>query len=245
MPNRVMTRCMVTGPRQEIECFRTTVIGVPEERDEETLDFNLIIPMPEALKHTVSGGSAPLGIEILTGKPKPLYGCRISIFPGSGELGITNTNELRCWAEKERPDAIKEGQKAIMVHRETGFHDWYDWSIATWGTKWNSYSFSIDDHVSDGGLSFHFDTAWEFPTPIFEKLASMFPTLRLECTCFDEGWICGGAGLSTESRPSSSWKLQTKSTSSSMAVRQRKTTTKSHDNLRAPARRRPSTRFEE
>jgi hypothetical protein len=30
-----------------------------------------------------------------------------------------------------------------------------------------------------------------------------------------------------------------------MAVRQRKTTTKSHDNLRAPARRRPSTRFEE
>src|SRR5258706_6202178 len=121
--NRSQSGCSVGRSRRGAfadHLGRLEVIGVPEERDEETLDFNLIIPMPEALKHTVSGGSAPLGIEILTGKPKPLYGCRISIFPGSGELGITNTNELRCWAEKERPDAIKEGQKASMVHRETG-----------------------------------------------------------------------------------------------------------------------------
>jgi hypothetical protein len=33
-----------------------------------------------------------------------------------------------------------------------------------------------------------------FPTPIFEKLAEMFPTLRFDCVCFDEMWNFIGQG---------------------------------------------------
>ena len=36
--------------------------------------------------------------------------------------------------------------------------------------------------------------AWGFPNPIFEKLAEMFPSLRFECTCFDESWDFAGHG---------------------------------------------------
>jgi len=176
------------------------MILVPEGNDEETLDFNRIIPMPETLKCTTAGSGANLGIELLTGKPQPC------IFAGFGshsyldsqwiqELGIANIDELRAWAEKERPDAIEAGKAAIAAHRETGFYDWYDWSVANWGTKWNSYHFSIDnDDIAPDGLSFRFDTAWAFPRPIFEKLARMFPTLQFECTCFDEGWCFAGRG---------------------------------------------------
>jgi Ferredoxin-like domain in Api92-like protein len=199
MPNHVTTQCVITGPDKELERLRTTLIRVPEEDREETLDFNLIIPMPETLKSTTSGGGASLGIEVLTGKPKPC------IFAGFGshsyldsqwirDLGITNIDELRAWTEKVRPDDIEAGKAAIAAHRETGFYDWYDWSIANWGTKWNSYNFSMDNDDVPDRLSFRFETAWSFPGPIFEKLARMFPTLRFECTCFDEGWFFAGRG---------------------------------------------------
>jgi hypothetical protein len=182
MPHRISTRCVITGPRDEVERFRTTMIRVPQEADEETLDFNLITPMPEALKKsTPSGADADLGIEILTGQPRPgIFGMSRNSYLDLP--GITTIEELRSWAEKERPDAIKAGEEAIAVQRETGFYDWYDWRIANWGTKWNSYHFQIDDDERDGVLSFHFDTAWSFPSPIFEKLARMFPVLRFECT---------------------------------------------------------------
>ena len=199
MPNHVTTQCVITGPDKELEKLRTTVISVPEKDDQETLDFNLIIPMPETLKSTTSGGDANLGIEVLTGKPKPC------LFAGFGshsyldsqwirDLGITNIDELRAWTEKVRPDDIEAGKAAIVAHRETGFYDWYDWSIANWGTKWNSYNFSMDNDDVPDRLSFRFDTAWSFPGPIFEKLARIFPTVRFECTCFDEGWFFAGRG---------------------------------------------------
>ena len=78
MPNHVTTQCVITGPDKELERLRTTVIRVPEGEDQETLDFNLIIPMPEILKSTIPGTDANLGIEVLTGTPKPC------IFAGFG-----------------------------------------------------------------------------------------------------------------------------------------------------------------
>jgi len=194
MPNNVTTSCIVTGPAHEIEHFRATVICVPEQESEITLDFNRIVPMPDILKATSKSANADLGIEILTGKPKPHFFCDRSFqrFFSIQEKGIKAIEQLRAWAEKEHPEAIEEGRRAIEAYNETGFYDWYDWSRANWGTKWNSYTFGID-HEANGELSFHFDTAWGFPNPIFEKLAEMFPSLRFECTCID-GWNFAGHG---------------------------------------------------
>jgi Api92-like protein with ferredoxin domain len=169
------------------------MICVPEGKDEQTLDFNLIIPMPEVVKGTSAGGDVDLGIEILTGQPIPGKSSCLDLLRVQ-KLGITTLEELRSWAEKERPNAIQDGEKAIAAYRETGFYDWYDWSIENWGTKWNSYSLRIEEDLGDGALSFYFDTAWSFPIPIFKKLARMFPGLRFECICFDEGWWFAGRG---------------------------------------------------
>jgi hypothetical protein len=43
-------------------------------------------------------------------------------------------------------------------------------------------------------VRFRFDTAWDFPTPIFEKLAEMFPTLCFECVCCEEMSNFAGRG---------------------------------------------------
>jgi hypothetical protein len=88
---------------------------------------------------------------------------------------------------------LEHGRKSIHAHEQTGFYDWYDWRVENWGTKWNSYSFEFE-HEGPAELRFRFNTAWDFPIPIFEKLAEMFPTLCFRCVCFDEASNFAGRG---------------------------------------------------
>jgi hypothetical protein len=219
MPNHVTTRCIMTGPTEDIALFCALHIRVPDEAAELTLDFDRIIPMPEILKRP-GAAYAKLGIEILTGKPKP--GSLSWSFldpPWVQQLGITTHEALRAWAEKEHPEAIEEGRKQIEAYNETGFYDWYDWSIENWGTKWNSYRFAVNYEV-EGELSFCFDTAWSFPIPIFTKLAEMFPNICFECACLMNSGISRERELSTANRRSRLWKPLKNSMSSFMVINQ-------------------------
>jgi hypothetical protein len=177
------------------------LVPLDETETEETLDFNRVTPMPAILKDIVAGSDTRLGVEILTGIPKPdLWGQSCLTIPWVQELGIKTLSDLREWVEKERPRALEEGRKAIEAYHQTGFYDWYDWRVENWGSKWNSYAFGIDQEA-DERLSFHFDTAWSFPLPVLEKLAGMFPALCFECVCFDEGWNFAGVGMFNGSPP--------------------------------------------
>ena len=50
-----------------------------------------------------------------------------------------------------------------------GFDNWYEWSNANWGTKWNSYDVDVDANLDDE-LTINFLTAWSCPFPIFAKM---------------------------------------------------------------------------
>jgi hypothetical protein len=89
-----------------------------------------------------------------------------------------------------------KGSAAIRAKEETGHASWYSWSVANWGTKWNSYSFRLiaedDDH-----LDFSIDTAWSPPEPIFAALARRPECAELDIAvrCFDEGWMFACRGV--------------------------------------------------
>jgi hypothetical protein len=53
-----------------------------------------------------------------------------------------------------------------------GFKDWYDWSWANWGTKWNSYYGGFVENRP----AFRFSTAWDSPIPVIKKLAHLLDT---------------------------------------------------------------------
>lgn len=66
---------------------------------------------------------------------------------------------------------------------------WYDWNIGNWGTKWNSYGYyTLPDYNTTT-----FDTAWNAPHPIIQKLSEMYPDLTIEHWWADEdiGYNCG------------------------------------------------------
>lgn len=83
------------------------------------------------------------------------------------------------------PDNIFKGNLGPKEWELYSKNNWYDWSVANWGTKWNAYGFDPDtDYSKEKELRFL--TAWSAPHPILEKLAKMFPDVKLEHEWADE-----------------------------------------------------------
>jgi hypothetical protein len=67
------------------------------------------------------------------------------------------------------PSNIYQGNLGSAERERYGSNNWYDWSIAHWGTKWNAYSSDFNGNEN----TIFFDTAWSAPIPIFQKLAEI------------------------------------------------------------------------
>jgi hypothetical protein len=50
------------------------------------------------------------------------------------------------------------------------------WAVENWGTKWDAQNLMLR-RGEPGRVGFQFDTAWDFPFPVFDALADEFPTL--------------------------------------------------------------------
>jgi hypothetical protein len=59
------------------------------------------------------------------------------------------------------------------------------WAVENWGTKWNAQDYILVG-ASDLYFSCVFCTAWDFPTPVFEALATEFPNLIFDGFAYEE-----------------------------------------------------------
>lgn len=192
MPNHVTTRCIVTGSTSELIRFRDTCIGLRHGDEDPSLDFQRIIPMPEGLRDTDADDHREYHVY---------YDAPSSCFAFGYDLGA-NTRYNKKSRDEQRAELDldpKNRERADRDHElvtKYGTYDWYEWCCRHWGTKWNSYSFYCGhDLDAPEEIEFTFDTAWGFPDPIFEKLAGDFPTLRFECSCYDECGNFAGEGF--------------------------------------------------
>mgnify|MGYP000946298790 CR=1 FL=1 len=85
------------------------------------------------------------------------------------------------------PDYIFQGNLGMAEREKYGKDNWYDWSIANWGTKWNSYGYDPEytPKEFDGEL-IEFQTAWSYPDPLVEALSKQYPDLQFEVKWADE-----------------------------------------------------------
>jgi hypothetical protein len=98
------------------------------------------------------------------------------IIPMPKELNITSGSVDLNTEEGLTRQAQYDANKA-----KYGFPTWYEWCIANWGTKWNSYSVDFD------GDSISLQTAWSPPCPVIEKLAKLIKA-DIRMTYLDEGF---------------------------------------------------------
>lgn len=178
MPNNSTIRLSVTGPAEEIgrllrDHWRRKDTDGDTLAADEHLDFETILPMPAILHGTQSGSQADMGIFLLTGRT-------------ASHWSALSEDRAAKLSDAERAICLQEGQKCLDAERETGFRNWYDWSIAQWGTKWNSYDGRIEA-VTPDSFNLWFHTAWSYPAPVIERLAELFPALTFKATAVDEG----------------------------------------------------------
>ena len=100
--------------------------------------------------------------------------------------------------EKKISDLVKLGNQIKSNIAKYGFGDWYEWSIANWGTKWDAYDVFTD--CWDGVIFLEFLTAWNDCESVFKKLSEQYPDLTIILEYADENLgencgtceICGG-----------------------------------------------------
>jgi len=168
MPNHISTNLVVTGGDKEVKRFVETVIG--EEKspygDEmiDVFDFNKIIPCHEDLHKAIS--------------PRRT----------KADLDRARTNKR---SEADIKELMEQVELSNANMKKFGYANWYDFCCDKWGTKWGAYDCHINGE-SEGRLEMSYSTAWSPATPIFHKLAEMFPTLTFEVSFLDEGMGFGG-----------------------------------------------------
>ena len=213
MPNHVINRLEFDCSKERLDEI-LAAICYDESSDEAeitgpgTIDFNKITPMPSSLNiesgsRTIDGislyltslnpdvhhfGEEKMGLEefhaMLT-KVGKNYGF-MSYNPSMSKEEIA-----KCTQYTSAEELLEMGKTAVNNKLQYGATTWYDWRTRpdTWNTKWNSY-YPSDYH---GGNEITFQTAWDAPHPIIQKLSQMYPEVTIHHRWANEDYTqqCG------------------------------------------------------
>ena len=184
MPNYIRVRLSFSGDKSQIkkldELVKTETINDKNNIVGCVFDFNKIIPMPEELNIT-SGTQGDFGMRYLLLKAKH------PITWNQDEIEFMRSAEKQKEKNPESFEAsIELGKKYMENIVKFGHKDWYSWRIHNWGTKWNALESNIVYDINGELSEVDFETAWNFPDPIIQKLSELFPDVRVEFVYADE-----------------------------------------------------------
>ena len=196
MPNWVINSVHVNS--KDFESFIEKYSSF-DENGERILDFNKIVPMPDNLnieKSSKTNDALKIyltslieGVNELGDKEHKMSISKFAKMLGSvykGEcLNVSNFilkhSEIDAIKEKygnDLSELLKLGKKAFTNKVKYGYQDWYDWSVANWGTKWNA----CNTHFDKDNKTIYFDTAWSPAIPIYKALTEQNPNIGF---CFE------------------------------------------------------------
>lgn len=155
-------------------------------------DFNKLVPMPEALE-VEDGSSGQNGLTYLYYKASNQHSDEYnperaeeinkvyrSLNPFFSDIASEKRYKeiVREFCNnpysKDNKRSIETAEKYIENYKEYGACTWYQWCIKNWGCKWNA-SHICADEIGDGLMTVSFNTPWNLPEPIFEKMCKDNP----------------------------------------------------------------------
>ncbi|MFZ7109444.1 hypothetical protein ACLSZW_05915 [Avibacterium avium] len=185
-----------------------------DENNEQQLDFNLIVPMPEAMRID-SGAIGYCSQALLETFPHQLLTlerleeliphCAESQYERIKKLALSQmwtVGDFIQWLKQypeEQPAChldLQLGQQYIDNMKRYGCTDWYHWACQYWGTKSNGYLGYTEE--SKTHITFWFDTAWTPPEPWFIALCQHFPTFYMHLYYYEPGCFFAGEMVSDE-----------------------------------------------
>ncbi len=139
MPNHIQNRLQVIGDNKEVRKVLTAIEG-----NEMQIDFNKIKPIPKELM--IDSARWLMPIEHYSNKVN--------------DKGIVrHLQEMKSHFDKyphRKEEDLNNFFQGIRNYIDFGFATWYEWSIKTWGTKWNAYGQNDKRNTID---TIYFETA--------------------------------------------------------------------------------------
>lgn len=137
-------------------------------------DFEKIVKMPESLNISSDGFLMPIENQF-------------SVHTKFKE----HLNEIKKFCENNptrKDETMQNFIAGIKNYIDFGHASWYSWSVANWGTKWNS---SDCENISEN--MFDFTTAWSGVPNLIDLMSKEFPeiTFVYEYSDEDTGCNCG------------------------------------------------------
>lgn len=197
MPNNVQNKLIVSAQSEvELTNFLQSIRG--KDVEESVIDFNTIIPMPQDLRDTEYSSNVVNAIEYFLYKENRTDEVK-NFHRYTIDIDIDFMKSLDSKEESKRNEIYNLGKKYVELYEKYGYHNWYDWSKAHWGTKWNAY----DSYIEVDGktnASIVFTTAWTDVSELMRELAKQNPNIDFEYMCASEdiGTYCVNAYTSVE-----------------------------------------------
>ena len=92
----------------------------------------------------------------------------------------------------ELGDTKKGTGDELQTEQYDGFTNWYDWSVARWGTKWDVSPEGLEFTDNGDGTAIiegYFDSAWAPPIDAYSKFCEDMDGVYLEAY-YEEGGMC-------------------------------------------------------
>lgn len=130
MPNHVTNRLEIIADSETVQKVMNFLKGENEVDGTPCyIDFNKIIPMPKELLIEASS-SGELGMQYLIAMQRK---------PFNSLDDLKAIQRVEGMQEETRKEVLQLGASYLSNLEKYGYPTWYEWSIATWGTKWNAY----------------------------------------------------------------------------------------------------------
>ena len=172
MPNHVTNRLEIIADSETVQKVMNFLKGENEVDGTPCyIDFNKIIPMPKELLIEASS-SGELGMQYLIAMQRK---------PFNSLDDLKAIQRVEGMQEETRKEVLQLGASYLSNLEKYGYPTWYEWSIATWGTKWNAY----DQYFEEPNILW-FDTAWDSVPQLIQKLSEIFPEVEFHYAYADE-----------------------------------------------------------
>lgn len=197
MPNWTYNTMTITSDSHTLlEKIKNELIG-----ENELLDFNKVIPMPETM-NVISGSYEEDRLKyycLKTNTPMPenlshyFPYLRYMTKKNGEEYTLKDYEDYLKINENKKPQTVyesypdtreswlMEGEKIYINITKYGYKDWYDWCTKHWNTKWNACDTNTDETKNE--LIYHFNTAWNAPIPVAKEISKKY---KVKVTLYSE-----------------------------------------------------------
>ena len=148
--------CIFQGS-EELQSFK-------KEVDEKNF-YNSFFPMPEILQGTQSPN---INVDKL-----------ILEFNKEGNNATTLQEIIDAnhqWLSGIAQQALKNEQAFL----ETGYTNWYNWSVDNWGVKWDASALKVKELSDFNTVIYSFNSPWDTPEHFVIELSKLYPDACFE-----------------------------------------------------------------